>query len=115
MSIPLDEPAGSYRWSGLGEDHLATGFTLHLGVHICAEEVPQEPVMVLAEDDDLRADLLRRLDDCPSGVSDLPDQVRFEPGRGEPFAGFCQMRDDVRRWGQRLAFIGRDVVERSEI
>jgi hypothetical protein len=33
--------------SRLGQDHLAAGFALHLGVDVGAEEVPEEAVVVL--------------------------------------------------------------------
>jgi hypothetical protein len=72
-------------------------------------------VVVLAENDHLGADLLRRLDDRSARVSGRPDQLWLEPGRGKPLAGLSQLRDDLRRCGQRLAFIGGEVVQRSEV
>jgi hypothetical protein len=71
--------------------------------------------VVLAEDDHLRADLLRRLDDRPARFSGRPDQVRLKPSRGKPFARLCQVRDYFRRRRQRLAFVWGDVIQRPEV
>src|SRR5262245_8834070 len=82
----------------LRQDHLAAGLALYLGIDVGAEDVSEEPVVVLAEDDRLRADLLRRVHDRAGWVTGPPHQVRLETGRGKPFAGLSQVRGDLRWW-----------------
>ena len=59
---------------------------------------------------------LRRLDDRPARVSGCPGRGSpRSPAEASRLFRLCQLCDDVRRRGQRLAFVRRDVIQRPEV
>lgn len=58
-----------------GDDHGAAELSLDRGRHVRTEEAGEEPVVVLAEDDDVGPGVARRVDDRPSRLTRSPHEV----------------------------------------
>ena len=99
----------------LRKDDTAAGLALYLAVHICAEEAPEETVVVIAQHDDVSADPPRCVHNRMSRLARRPNQLRLEAGCRQAVARLREMRDHVRRRRKRVSLVRRDVVQRPKI
>jgi hypothetical protein len=62
-----------------GEDHVAAGVALHLGIHIDAEQAPERSVVMLAEHDHVSAEPPGRFQDLGGWFAGGPRHSASSP------------------------------------
>ncbi len=99
---------------GSGEDHGGAELAPDLGSDVRAEEAREEPVVVLAEDDDVGPGVARRVDDRPPRLARSPHEIGVQTRGLDRVARLREQADQLGRWRDRLALPVGDVVEGAE-
>ena len=97
-----------------GDDHGAAELALDRGGHVRAEEAGEEPVVVLAEHDDVGPRVACRVDDRPSRLTRSPHEVGRQTRGLDLLARLREQPDQLGRRRDRLALPVGDVVEGAE-